>query len=406
MCFFYNFKIPPYINYCMDILTGSGFKAYLVGGCVRDFLLGIIPHDYDIASSALPEDIAMLFKKTVFTGLKFGTVQVIIDSSQIDTLTKNEKFTVEITTLRKDGDYYDFRHPDKIYPTNNIAEDLSRRDFTINAMAYSKHDGLIDPFNGVNDLNQQLIKLVGNSHDRFYEDPLRILRAFRFSSALNFNIEDKTLNAALDLSPLLKKISLERITAELLKTLSSKMPSRLSILIYYDALNFLNINPVKDIKILDKLNNNSLIRLTALIILSDSSPQKVCSVLKLSSRQKSTVLSLFEIMQISLPKTKFKVKHLLNNFGADIFIKYLHLNEILYNHDISIAKNLFDRVILNNEPFKLTSLDINGYDLISAGISNKKDFSFIFSKLLRYIMYKPEWNNKNILLNLVKKFYN
>ena len=187
------FKIPKKIEYVLKTLNKNGFEAFIVGGCVRDMLLGKTPSDFDITTSALPTDIEHLFEKTVPTGIKHGTVTVIIDNSPI-----------EVTTFRCDGDYNDNRHPEKIEFVSDIKEDLARRDFTVNALAYNEAVGLVDFYNGQDDLRNKILKAVGNPNKRFEEDALRILRLFRFSSVLDFSIEENTLNAALAKGHLLK----------------------------------------------------------------------------------------------------------------------------------------------------------------------------------------------------------
>lgn len=176
-------KLPENVELILSKLNNNGYEAYIVGGCVRDSLLGLVPHDWDICTSALPEQILEAFNdyKIIPTGLKHGTVTIVIDASQY-----------EITTYRIDGEYEDNRHHKEVSFTSNLKDDLSRRDFTINAMAYSPLIGLIDYFNGQDDLNKKIIKCVGDPNKRFNEDALRILRCLRFSSTYNFSIETKT----------------------------------------------------------------------------------------------------------------------------------------------------------------------------------------------------------------------
>ena len=196
-------ELPENVKYIIDELEKKGFEAFAVGGCVRDTILLKKPKDWDITTDALPSDIIRIFKKTLATGIKHGTVTVML-----------QKESFEVTTYRLDGKYTDGRHPDKVEFTSNLYEDLRRRDFTINAMAYSDKTGIIDKFNGISDLESKKIACVGNSDERFNEDALRILRAVRFASQLDFEIEEKTYNSAMKLGNRLELISKERISTK------------------------------------------------------------------------------------------------------------------------------------------------------------------------------------------------
>ena len=196
-------KLPKNVGYILDKLIKHGYEAYIVGGCVRDSILGLRPKDWDITTSATPKQIIKVFEnyKIIPTGLKHGTVTILIDD-----------IGYEITTYRIDGDYEDCRHPKDVVFTSDLKEDLSRRDFTINAMAYNDKDGLIDYFNGYEDLiNNKVIRTVGDCDNRFREDALRILRAIRFSAKLNFKIEEDTFIGMFNNTKNLKNISKERI---------------------------------------------------------------------------------------------------------------------------------------------------------------------------------------------------
>ena len=195
-----KFNLPKKIEYVLDTLINSGHSAYIVGGCVRDLLCGKKPHDYDITTSALPHETQALCDKTVATGIKHGTVTVIIDGEPI-----------EVTTFRTEHEYSDSRHPESVNFVSNVAEDLARRDFTVNAMCYNHIDGLLDLFGGKEDINNKVLKSVGEAKTRFSEDALRILRLFRFAATLDFTIEKNTFNAAIKCAPSLKNISAERI---------------------------------------------------------------------------------------------------------------------------------------------------------------------------------------------------
>lgn len=210
--------MPKNVDIAINLLQSAGFEAYAVGGCVRDSLLGKTPNDWDITTSAKPEDMKSVFADfhCIDTGIKHGTVTVVIDGEPL-----------EITTFRLDGEYEDNRHPKSVTFTSNLGADLGRRDFTVNAMAYSKMTGTVDLFGGQNDLKNGIIRCVGDPDRRFNEDALRILRALRFASALDFEIEEKTAQSLLKNRALLGNISEERIAKELLKLVCGKGAKRI-----------------------------------------------------------------------------------------------------------------------------------------------------------------------------------
>lgn len=211
-------NIPPKAQYIIKTIEEAGLEAYAVGGCVRDSILGRVPQDWDITTSARPEQVKALFPRTVDTGLQHGTVTVMLD---------REGF--EVTTYRVDGKYEDSRHPKEVTFTPCLEEDLKRRDLTINAMAYNDTKGLVDVFGGMEDIREKKIRCVGNPESRFQEDALRILRAIRFSAQLGYKIEEETREAIAALAPTLSRISAERIQAELIKLITSPNPDYIRV---------------------------------------------------------------------------------------------------------------------------------------------------------------------------------
>lgn len=209
-------QIPEPVEYIIDTLTEAGYEAYAVGGCVRDTILGRTPGDWDITTSAKPLEVKKLFRRTIDTGIEHGTVTIMI-----------QKTGYEVTTYRIDGEYEDNRHPKSVEFTSNLVEDLKRRDFTINAMAYNPKTGLVDVFQGLKDLEKKVIRCVGKAEDRFDEDALRILRAVRFAAQLGFTIEEETTRAIEKKAEHLNAISAERIRVELVKLLTSPHPDML-----------------------------------------------------------------------------------------------------------------------------------------------------------------------------------
>lgn len=208
--------MPDNVRYIINKLQDAGYEAYAVGGCVRDSYLGYTPHDWDITTNALPMQVKELFRRTIDVGIKHGTVKIMMG-----------KEGYEVTTYRIDGEYEDSRHPKEVVFTKSLSEDLKRRDFTINAMAYSEKTGIIDLFDGIGDIKRGIIRAVGEPKERFTEDALRMLRALRFSARLGYEIDDETKEAIRDLAPTLEKISAERIREELEKLLMTDNPDRL-----------------------------------------------------------------------------------------------------------------------------------------------------------------------------------
>lgn len=206
-------EIPLHINEILERMENNGYQAYIVGGCVRDSLMGLVPHDYDITTSALPADTERIFAdcRVIETGIRHGTVTVLYKG-----------IGVEITTFRVDGEYTDSRRPDSVTFTDRIDEDLSRRDFTINGIAYNPRRGLVDPFGGQGDISAEIIRCIGSAEQRFSEDSLRILRALRFSAVLGFEIEDNTASVIREHCPDLDRVSKERVFAELTRLLCGK----------------------------------------------------------------------------------------------------------------------------------------------------------------------------------------
>lgn len=221
--------MPIGARFIIEQLNDAGYEAYIVGGCVRDSILGKVPNDWDITTSATPYQVKEIFRRTVDTGIQHGTVTVLVDKN-IVAKGKPEHggvYAFEVTTYRVDGEYEDHRRPNSVEFTTSLEEDLKRRDFTINAMAYNDIDGVIDIFGGIDDLNNHVVRCVGNPSDRFDEDALRILRAVRFAAQLGFEIDDATRNAMSEQAEFLKNISAERIQVELTKLITSDNPGRL-----------------------------------------------------------------------------------------------------------------------------------------------------------------------------------
>lgn len=384
-----EFNIAKYASDCIKTIEEAGFEAYYVGGALRDIMLGTAVSDYDIATNATPQDIIALFEKVLKTGIKHGTVTVVTNGQNI-----------EITTYRSDGKYSDNRHPASVEYIKTIDGDLSRRDFTVNAMAYNENTGLVDPFNGRGDLKRRILKTVGNPYDRFKEDALRILRLFRFSCKLNFKIEDNTLNAAIEQSPLLKSISYERILSEIKNSLLTDYPQNLSPILEHGMLSFAGIN--KSNQRFDRIGflpKDISLRFFAFLYLSGSELSAL-NILKADNKLKQECIAFNEIISLPLPNTLSEAKLVLNKFGYGILKKGLLLKKILNDTNVSVLEQLIEKCINSGEPYKISQLKVNGDDLIKIGITGK-DIGKELSRLLKIVIENPELNTKENLINII-----
>ena len=372
-------KIPEKIKFVLRTLTQNGYEAYIVGGCVRDSLLGITPSDYDVTTSAKPEEILGLFDKTVPTGLKHGTVTVIIENEPI-----------EVTTFRTEGEYKDFRHPQNVEFVTDLREDLSRRDFTVNAVAYNETVGLVDLFGGLSDLENKILRSVGDSDKRFKEDALRILRLFRFASQLEFTPEEKTLKSALKLQNGLKNISKERIFSEIVKAVNGKNPKAILPLINSGGLEFLGICKTPEFTTID----DSDLRLFVFLNTSSENPIEVLKTLKAPNRQIDFANKLLKLQSIEMEnKEDIKNALFLTDFNA--------VNSFLQLQEDEGKLKLLAEIIKNKEPYLISHLAISGEDLKELGFKGK-EIGEILERLRQTVVCSPEKNRKEILLTLTQ----
>ncbi|MGL4772878.1 MAG: CCA tRNA nucleotidyltransferase [Clostridium sp.] len=442
-----NFNIPNDVNFIINTLSSNGYEGFMVGGCIRDLLLNKTPHDYDIATSAPPEDTLKLFDKTIPTGLKHGTITILINNTPY-----------EVTTYRTEGEYKDNRRPEEVIFVSNIKEDLSRRDFTINAFAYNETDGLIDYFNGFEDLNNQLIRCVGDSDKRFKEDALRMMRAIRFSSQLDFDIEENTLKAIKSNSNLITNISNERIRDELCKILLSKNPRKgflllkdtgLLTLILPELQQCIGIKQYTPYHFEDVFNhilsvldncldyNNLNLRISALLhdigkpycftidengmghfynhqVVGADISKQILTRLKFDNKTIDEVsLLVKEHMSVMENPKDSAIKRLINRVGVDnIFALYtlqradinslLNPENVIYK--IDFIENRTTEILNEKLPLSIKDLNINGKDLISTlEISPGKKVGYILNCLLELVLENPSLNSKEQLVNLASE---
>lgn len=444
--------IPDVVNDIIKKLNNANYEAYVVGGAVRDSLMNKAPHDWDICTSALPEEIMEVFEgeEIIPTGLQHGTVTLVID-----------KTPFEITTMRLDGEYSDSRHPDSVEFTTDIVKDLSRRDFTINAMAYHPEKGLIDPFNGYKDIQRRIIQTVGKAEKRFQEDPLRILRAIRFSLRMKFAIHYYTAFRIKNCYSLLENISRERITSEINQMIIypyfhrefSRYDDVFSFIIpeLTNCIMFNQNNPYHIYNVYDhtacalSYAPNDLITKLALLFHDIGKPQckhfddfgvghfhghaKISSEiadnrlkeLKYDNETRKKVVELVFYHDVTFVYTEKEikkcVKRWLNKIGEEQFRRLLNvrLADVLAQapeyaltriNNIHKLLNALEEVLKEKDCFTLKELEINGNDLISIGIKQGKEIGNILNTLLDKVINEELENKKEVLLQYVEKNFN
>ena len=412
-------ELPEKVNYIINELFAHGYESYAVGGCVRDSLLGKEPNDWDVTTSALPQQVKEIFKRTVDTGIAHGTVTVMLG-----------KEGYEVTTYRIDGEYEDSRHPKSVEFTSNLVLDLKRRDFTINAMAYNDKSGIVDEFGGTDDLKNGIIRCVGSPDERFTEDALRILRAVRFSAQLGFVIEDATKESIQKLAHTLTHISKERIHTEFGKMLLSKNPdyfvlaSKLGITKYvlpkYDALP--EASKYESARALKKVALSLPERYAALLMhLSSDEVKRVLKELKLDNDTINMASKLVKFISLTPETEEGRLRHIINKLGSldairvMSFVRDLHCFDAAgleetscageyclaavsgYDKMIKLTQTILDR----GDCVDLKGLCVSGTDLMEAGVPKGKELGETLNRLLMAVLDDPSKNNKEILLGML-----
>lgn len=403
--------LPKVVKFIIDRIYEYGYEAFIVGGCIRDYISGITPNDYDITTNATPNKIMDIFKefKLIKNGIKHGTVGILIDGD-----------IYEITTYRIESEYEDSRRPKNIEFTANIVDDLKRRDFTINAMAYNDKKGLIDEFGGIVDLKNKVIKTVGNPDKRFNEDGLRIIRAIRFLSKLGFNIEDKTLNSIYKNYHIVKNISIERITDEINKIITSKNPQNIILLyktkifeilgIYYNFNNDNYLRLEKQLKIISLIDEIEYKLLLLQYIINNEAKDYnnrnyIVNILRYPNKVKDDINNLIEYMYIDESNlSKIDIKYILNKIGYSRFEKILNLKNIYYSTSynkkskyIKQCINILKDIINNKECYTIKDLKLNGNDLKELGYKGN-EIGTNLNYLLEEVIKNPNLNSKKLLI--------
>ena len=439
-------EIPEKAKCIIRTITEAGFEAYVVGGCVRDSILGREPGDWDITTSARPEQVKELFKRTIDTGIAHGTVTVMM-----------EKEGFEVTTYRIDGKYEDSRHPKEVTFTPNLVEDLKRRDFTINAMAYNEQDGIIDIFGGLTDIESKVIRCVGDARERFSEDALRMMRAVRFAAQLGYTIEDKTKEAITALAPNLNNISAERIQVELTKLLISPNPDTLRmayelgitrvILPEFDKAmetpqnhphhmynvgehtlhSLLEVEPRKVLRLAMLLHDigkpdtrtvdeKGVDHFRGHESVSEEMAHAILKRLRFDNDTISYVTRLVRFHDYGnhLKPDMRMVRRAVNKIGEDIFPMLLAvkradvLSQSSYRREEKLDnldkwQQLYEEIQQKNQCVSLKTLAITGNDLITLGMKPGKTLGTTLQMLLEQVLENPELNTREQLLERAKE---
>ncbi|GHV44790.1 polynucleotide adenylyltransferase [Clostridia bacterium] len=378
-------ELPPAVSFLIAALERGGFEAYVVGGCVRDSLMGRPPADWDVCTSALPAQVNRCFAghRTVETGLKHGTVTLVLDRTPY-----------EITTYRVDGAYADNRRPDRVTFVTRLSDDLARRDFTINAMAYSDGAGLVDLFGGRDDLRRGLVRCVGDPDRRFGEDALRMLRALRFASVLNFSVDTPTGASIVKNRALLKNIAAERINAELSGLLRGEKPEALSVVA--DVL-FPELGAV-DWAAVGRVPRDLVTRLAALLrgVGADAARAALLR-LKYDRDTIGKVAALVAYSGAPLEATPVQVKCLLREIGAEAVCRLADLR------GVAGVRELVDAAVRRGDCYSLAGLAVNGDDLIAAGMPPGRAIRQTLEALLDQVIAGTLENERETLLKFIKR---
>ncbi|MCD7708944.1 MAG: CCA tRNA nucleotidyltransferase [Clostridiales bacterium] len=436
-------ELPRDVIQIIDALQDAGFEAYAVGGCVRDALLGRAPSDWDITTSAFPDDMHSIFPRTVDTGVEHGTVTVLVGQN-----------AYEVTTYRIDGPYEDGRHPSSVTFTRSLTEDLRRRDFTINAMAYSPSEGLVDIFGGADDLQRKIIRCVGNPHDRFGEDALRMLRAVRFAAQLGFSIDGATRDAIRELSGNLEKVSAERIQAELVKLLVSDNPEEMRTAwelgltaVFLPEFDRMMDTPQNNrhhcysvgehvLHALSAVRPDKVMRLAVLLHdigkpdcvtvgedgqdhfhghpeLSAQMAHGIMRRLKFDNDTTEQVCALVRWHDTRPEPTDKSVRRMASRVGAERLPDLLELQraDVMAQsvegraeklERIDKVEEVFEKLKAENQCMKKSELAINGHDIIALGASPGPGLGAIIDRLFEQVLDEPDLNTREQLLELAK----
>lgn len=403
-----NIELPENVKIVLEVLHNNGFGVYVVGGCCRDIILGKEPKDWDVTTSAKPEEVMEMFKgyEIIPTGIQHGTVTIMVHNEPI-----------EVTTYRLDGNYSDGRRPDKVTFAVSIEDDLMRRDFCMNAIAYNPWNGLVDPYNGIKDIENKTIRCMGKAENRFKEDGLRILRALRFSAQLGFDIDEDTADAIHNCKYMLDNVSKERIQGELCKILESNHCGCEVLTEYQDVISMFlpntNIRHIQQVY-MERLDcmptDKSDDIISRLAILFNHNPENTYAnlkELKFSNEIVAYVTQLVSYHMFDLPTNKSEMKSLMNKMSLEqirrlIFIKKTKSIPPEDIDNVATAENIFNEILENDECYNLKQLAINGNDLIEAGIPQGQLLGLFLDIILDKVIKGEIENDKEALFDAVR----
>ncbi len=438
-------NLPENVQAIITTLENAGYEAYAVGGCVRDTLLNKEPDDWDITTSATPEQAKSLFARTIDTGIQHGTITVLIG-----------KETYEVTTYRIDGEYEDSRHPKEVIFTSNLLEDLKRRDFTINAMAYNDRSGIVDAFGGMQDLENKIIRCVGNPKERFSEDALRMMRAVRFSGQLGYAIEQATAEAVKELAPTLSNISAERICTELVKLMVSDHPEYFLkayelgitkvIMPEFDAaMETIQNNPHHCYDVgehilhsLTHVRKDKVLRLTMLfhdlgkaltrttdekgidhfyghVEKSASIADDIMKRLRFDNDTRHKVVKLVKYHDLDMALTPKGVRKAIVKVSEELFPLLLEVKRADFlaqsrykreekEAELKEMERIYAQILEEKNCVSLKTLAVTGSDLIAAGMKPGKEIGEVLQALLEAVLEEPALNTKEKLLKMAEAF--
>lgn len=391
--------MPQDVVEIIQSLCSHGFSAYAVGGCVRDTLLGVEPKDWDITTSASPVEVKEIFGHTLDTGIEHGTVTIM-----------RGKIGYEVTTYRIDGEYSDGRHPDQVKFTPNLFEDLRRRDFTINAMAYSDETGLVDEFCGMEDLEKKVVRCVGEAKERFQEDALRMLRAIRFSAQLGFIIENDTWQAMIQMAKNLSLVSKERILVELTKTICSSHPEMIKKIfdsgLHREIGQHFSLLSARDAEVMalsGQLPEEKHLRFA--LLFKNQSGEEAKAILKELKADNDTIKKvkiLVEYIDRKLPRNEKKMRQTLSEIGPERVRDWILLKKVL-GEEVEDCQNRLQEILERGDAYTLQMLAVDGATLIRAGIKPGPNLGQILGELLSYVIEDPSKNTMMFLLEKVKE---
>lgn len=409
-------KMPKGAEFIIQSLEKSGFEAYIVGGCVRDAVLGREPEDWDITTSARPEEVKSIFRTTVDTGIEHGTVTVLLPKDE----TGEEVRSFELTTFRIDGEYEDSRHPKRVSFTSSLTEDLARRDFTINAMAYHMDMGLIDPFSGMTDLENKTLRAVGKAEERFKEDALRMMRGIRFSAQLNFSLEEDCFMGMRKLKENLGKVSKERIAVELWKLLASEHPEKVEMLFStglspYITRDFPKIGEAGIPILIPEAPKEKILRFGLFLRNVPMYAGKILRELKLDRMTidgASRFAKLFSENEVENP---YALRKRIASDGMKMTRDFYAMQEAILKKKENTE---LDRIYLavlqervewlkeiekRQDCVSFSEMQLGGKDLISLGVSPGKALGELLHYAFDYVLHYPSENDKEKLISYLRK---